>query len=74
MDGKAPTWNDDMVAKLNAKAIREFLRVWQEYKNHDTYISGESYGGIYVPTVFYEYVSQNIGFIQPTANLMLRST
>lgn len=22
MDGKAPTWNDDLVAKLNAKAIR----------------------------------------------------
>lgn len=55
MDGKAPTWTDDMVAKLNAKAIREFLRVWDEYKSHPTYISGESYGGIYVPTVFYEY-------------------
>ncbi len=25
MDGKAPTWTDDLVAKQNAKAIREFF-------------------------------------------------
>ena len=55
MDGKPPTWNDDLVAKQNAKAIREWFEVWKEYQGRDTYISGESYGGIYVPTVFYEY-------------------
>jgi carboxypeptidase C (cathepsin A) len=55
MDGKAPTWNDDLVAKLNAKAIREFFETWPEFQGRDTYISGESYAGIYVPTVFYEY-------------------
>ncbi|XP_031472757.1 uncharacterized protein LOC116245239 [Nymphaea colorata] len=49
-DGKAPTWNDDLVAKLNAKAIREFFNVWTEFAGRDTYISGESYAGIYVPT------------------------
>jgi len=54
MDGKPPTWTDDMVAKLNAKAIIEFFETWKEYQGRDTYISGESYGGIYVPTVFYE--------------------
>ena len=56
MDGKPPTWTDDMVAKLNAKAIIEFFDTWKEYQGRDTYISGESYGGIYVPTVFYEYI------------------
>jgi len=25
MDGKAPEWTDDLVAKLNAKAIKEFF-------------------------------------------------
>ncbi len=30
-DGKAPTWNDDLVAKLNAKAVREFFTVWTEF-------------------------------------------
>jgi cathepsin A (carboxypeptidase C) len=54
-DGKAPTWNDDLVAKLNAKAVREFFTVWTEYAGRETYLSGESYAGIYVPTLFYEY-------------------
>ena len=40
MDGKAPTWTDDLVAKLNAKTIREFFNTWTEYQNRDTYISG----------------------------------
>jgi len=40
MDGKAPTWNDDMVAKLNGRAIREFLTVWSEYQSRPTYLSG----------------------------------
>ena len=53
MDGKEPTWNDELVATLNAKAIREWLTVWEEYSHLPTYISGESYGGIHVPTVFY---------------------
>ena len=55
MDGKAPTWTDDNVAVLNAKAINEFFNTWTEYQGRDTYISGESYGGIYVPTVFEKY-------------------
>ena len=55
MDGKAPTWTDDNVAVLNAKAINEFFDTWTEYQGRDTYISGESYGGIYVPTVFEQY-------------------
>lgn len=40
MDGKPPTWTDDMVAKLNAKAIIEFFDTWKEYQGRDTYISG----------------------------------
>ena len=69
MDGKPHTWTDDLVAKLNAKAIIEFFDTWTEYQGRDTYISGESYGGIYVPTVFYEYSSIHIDFIpQETLN------
>jgi carboxypeptidase C (cathepsin A) len=59
MDGKAPRWNDDLVAKLNARAVREFFNVWSEYSGRETYISGESYAGIYVPTVFYELHATN---------------
>ena len=54
MDTKAPVWNDDLVAKYNAKAIREFFNVWSEFSGRETFLSGESYAGIYVPTAFYE--------------------
>jgi hypothetical protein len=40
MDGKPPTWTDDLVAKLNAKAIIEFFETWPEHQGKDTYISG----------------------------------
>lgn len=56
MDTKAPTWTDDLVAKLNARAVREFFNTWTEFAGRETYISGESYAGIYVPTLFYEYI------------------
>lgn len=64
MDGKAPTWNDELVAKLNAAAIREFFATWTEFQGRDTFISGESYAGIYVPTVFYEYIFPDQDCIQ----------
>ena len=48
---KYPVWNDDMVAKLNLKAVVEFFKVFSEYVGRETYIAGESYGGIYVPTL-----------------------
>jgi len=28
MDTPAPTWTDDLVAKLNSRAVREFFNVW----------------------------------------------
>lgn len=40
MDGKAPAWNDALVAKLNAKTVRQFLTVWSEFKDSETYIAG----------------------------------
>lgn len=54
MDNKAPTWDDMNIAELNAKTIREFFNTWTEYQGRDTYIAGESYAGIYVPTVVYK--------------------
>lgn len=53
MDGKAPTWNDEIVAKLNLNAVLEFLETYPEFKDREIYVSGESYAGIYVPTLFY---------------------
>ena len=42
-------FNDDNVAEDNLKTVLAWFEKYPEYKNHDLYISGESYGGIYVP-------------------------
>jgi carboxypeptidase C (cathepsin A) len=43
------SFNDDNVAEDNLKTILAWFERYDEYKNHDLYIAGESYGGIYVP-------------------------
>jgi carboxypeptidase C (cathepsin A) len=42
---------DDRTATENRKAIEAFYSMFPEYKTNKFYITGESYGGIYVPTL-----------------------
>lgn len=56
MDTAYPTWTDDMVAELNLKTVKEFLKTWPGYKANELYIAGESYAGIYVPTLAEKYL------------------
>lgn len=46
---------DDMSSSLdNLQAVLSFYDKFPEYTNHDLYISGESYAGVYVPYLAYQ--------------------
>lgn len=50
-DLKECQWDDENSADDNKVAILNLLQKFPEIMNNDVYISGESYGGIYVPKV-----------------------
>ncbi|XP_066482554.1 lysosomal protective protein [Tiliqua scincoides] len=43
--------NDTEVARVNYLALKEFLRLFPEHSKKDLFLTGESYGGIYIPTL-----------------------
>ena len=51
--------NDDIAAQDNLKALLSFFKKFPSMKGVDFYISGESYGGIYVPMLAYNVVQYN---------------
>ncbi|KAI1294680.1 Lysosomal protective protein [Halotydeus destructor] len=48
IDGDVET-NDDQVAEDSLAAIKDFFVSYPQFASNDFYITGESYGGIYVP-------------------------
>lgn len=46
-------YTDDSTAQYNLNAMIEFFKKFPEFKNNDFYVSGESYGGVYVPYLSY---------------------
>lgn len=45
------TADDDTTAKQNHAALRSFLRKFPSLANRPLYLTGESYGGVYLPTL-----------------------
>ncbi|CAI9535784.1 unnamed protein product [Staurois parvus] len=50
-DDKNYKTNDTEVAHNNYLALKKFYTLFPEYSANDLYITGESYGGVYVPSL-----------------------
>jgi carboxypeptidase C (cathepsin A) len=47
--------SDDIIQALDAyAAIQLWFKKFPEYLDHELYLTGESYGGVYVPYVAWE--------------------
>ena len=51
--------NDEITANDNLKALLDFFDKFPSYKGRDFYISGESYAGVYIPTLAYNILMHN---------------
>ena len=51
--------DDEVTASDNLNALIDFFKKFPTMKSKDFYISGESYGGIYVPTLAYKIIKYN---------------
>ena len=52
------SWNDTRTAVHNAEFINNFAKEFPEYAGNDWYIVGESYAGVYVPTLVRELLGK----------------
>ncbi|KAL5006080.1 hypothetical protein ScPMuIL_017238 [Solemya velum] len=50
-DDKNYTTDDDQVARDNYLALKDFFSKYPEFSTQEFFVTGESYGGIYVPTL-----------------------
>nr|P42661.1 RecName: Full=Virulence-related protein Nf314 [Naegleria fowleri]AAA29384.1 virulence-related protein [Naegleria fowleri] len=62
--------NDVQAASDMNNALRDFLTRFPQFIGRETYLAGESYGGVYVPTTAYNIVEGNGKGQQPYVNLV----
>jgi len=57
--------NDTSTAVDNYHALQQFFAGFPELLSNDLYLAGESYAGVYVPTLAYQVVTHNDAGAQP---------
>ncbi|KAM9248080.1 lysosomal protective protein [Dugong dugon] len=50
-DDKYYVTNDTEVAQSNYEALKDFFCLFPEYKDNELFLTGESYAGVYIPTL-----------------------
>jgi carboxypeptidase C (cathepsin A) len=63
--GDKGRYDDHLTTTDNADALVEFLKRFPEYRGHDFYVTGESYGGVYVPRLvekIIDYMLESVSF------------
>nr|CDJ84066.1 Peptidase S10 domain containing protein [Haemonchus contortus] len=50
-DGQLPQYSDDVTAAENYAALVDFFSLYPEYQTRPFYTTGESYAGVYIPTL-----------------------
>ena len=63
-------WTDKTTAAANANAVRDFFAKFPELAGNDFFITGESYAGVYCPTLAKELVDGNAAGRAPKVNLV----
>ncbi|CAO4365638.1 unnamed protein product [Caenorhabditis nigoni] len=56
------TVSDDEVSLQNYNALVDFLSKFPEYKNREFWITGESYAGVYIPTLAVRILNDKFNF------------
>eukprot|EP00331_Platyophrya_macrostoma_P013391 CAMPEP_0176431276 /NCGR_PEP_ID=MMETSP0127-20121128/14726_1 /TAXON_ID=938130 /ORGANISM="Platyophrya macrostoma, Strain WH" /LENGTH=515 /DNA_ID=CAMNT_0017813273 /DNA_START=22 /DNA_END=1569 /DNA_ORIENTATION=+ len=63
------TYNDTFTAQENDRVLRVFFSEFSEFANNEFYISGESYAGVYIPSLAQTIHWNNVGGATPKINL-----
>lgn len=61
--------NDNITAENNLEALLLWYRKFPEYRRNEFYIMGESYAGVYVPTLANQVINYNARTMNKTINL-----